>query len=172
MKLTGELVNARYDYKTNITQLVIKADGDLLEQTEEYSKAKLNINIDKWYAKRTDRSNKFMWACLKELQNRLKIPKEELYVEYIHRIGDYEVIPIKNKAVNKFMSAWRMNGLGWICETTPSREEGYTNVLAYYGSSSYNTKQMSLLNEMIVDDCRKFGIETRSEEDLKSLMGG
>ena len=172
MKLTGQVINMRYDFRTNTTQIVINAEGDILEQMEEYLKARVNIAIDKWYARRTKRSNSFMWVLLGELQRRLGIPKEDIYTEYIHRVGAYEVIHLKNKAVNKFISSWSSNGLGWICEIKPSNEEGYTDVLAYYGSSVYDTKQMNQLNQMIVDDCLKFGIETRSEEDLKSLLGG
>ena len=172
MKIVGQIADVDYDYKTNTTKIVINADGDLLEHIEEFFNTKLNIEINKWYQKRKKEQNAYMWAMLKELQNVMDIPKEELYVEYLHRIGDYEVIPIKNTALNKFLGAWGLNGLGWFTETTPSRLKGYTNVLAYYGSSSYDTKQMSRLINLIKEDCRKFGIETRSEEDIKSLLGG
>jgi hypothetical protein len=52
----------------------------------------------------------------------------------------------------------------------PSKIEGCTNVILYYGSSSYNVAQMSRLINIIVEDCRQVGIETKSEEEVASLL--
>ena len=55
----------------------------------------------------------------------LKIPKEEIYRDLIKNIGSYEIIPIKNNAVEKFRSAWSKNGLGWLTETVESKLERF-----------------------------------------------
>lgn len=115
-------------------------------------------------------SNAYCWLLLGKLQDKLKIPKEEIYKDLIKNIGSYEVIPIKNEAVEKFCNAWHKNGLGWITETTKSKLEGFTNVLAYYGSSTYNTSEMSRLIDLIVQECQQLDIETKSEAEIKSLL--
>lgn len=115
-------------------------------------------------------SNAYCWLLLGKLQEVLKIPKEEIYKDLIKNIGSYEVIPIKNEAVEKFCNAWHKNGLGWITETTKSKLEGFTNVLAYYGSSTYNTSEMSRLIDLIVQECHQLDIETKSEAEIKSLL--
>jgi hypothetical protein len=43
--------------------------------------------------------------------------------------------------------------------------------MCYYGSSYYDTAQMSRLIELAVQDCKELGIETRSEEEIASLLG-
>lgn len=93
----------------------------------------------------------YAWVLLGELQEVLNIPKEDIYKDLIKNIGSYEVIPIKNEAVEKFRNAWSKNGLGWITETTKSKLEGFTNVLAYYGSSVYDSKEMSRLIDLIIE---------------------
>ena len=90
--------------------------------------------------------------------------------DLIKNIGSYEVIPIKNEALDKFRSAWSKNGIGWITETTSSKLEGFTNVIAYYGSSTYNTSEMSRLIDLIVQECEQLGIETKSEAEIKNLL--
>lgn len=120
--------------------------------------------------KRSLDSNAYAWVLLGKLQDKLHIAKEDIYKSLIKEIGSYEVIPVKNEAVERFRQAWSKNGLGWITETTKSKLEGFTNVIAYYGSSSYNTSEMSRLIELIVQECKQQDIETMTPSELKSLM--
>jgi hypothetical protein len=43
-------------------------------------------------------------------------------------------------------------------------------VILYYGSSTYDTAQMSRLINNIIEECRQLGIETKSEEEVQSLL--
>lgn len=115
-------------------------------------------------------SNAYAWVLLGKLQDKLHIAKEDIYKSLIKEIGSYEVIPVKNEAVERFRQAWSKNGLGWITETTKSKLEGFTNVIAYYGSSSYNTSEMSRLIELIVQECKQQDIETMTPNELNSLL--
>lgn len=120
--------------------------------------------------KRSLDANAYLWVLISKLQSVLNIPKETIYKDLIKDIGVYEVIPIKNIAVNKFCEAWHKNGLGWITETTKSKLDGYTNVLAYYGSSEYDSKEMARLIDSTIEECRNLDIETKSDEEIKSLV--
>ena len=171
MKVIGNLIDLSLDFitrKPKITLLLESTDTSLLEQLNGL---KLNIELSRWYKKRSLDANAYCWALLGKLQEVLNIPKEEIYREMIKDVGDYEVIPIKNEAVDKFQRAWRKNGLGWITEITKSKLEGYTNIIAYYGSSSYDTKSMARLIDFIVQECKEQGIETMSEDEINSLVG-
>lgn len=60
------------------------------------------------------------------------------------------------------------NGIGWQCEIiSKSKIEGYTNLRAYYGSSTYNSVQMSKLIDSIVEDCKMQGIPTDTPEQIQ-----
>ena len=120
--------------------------------------------------KRSLDSNAYAWVLLGKLQEKLNIPKEDIYRSIIQEIGSYEVIPVKNEAVERFRQAWSKNGLGWITEITKSKLEGFTNVIAYYGSSSYNTAEMSRLIDLIVQECKQLDIETKSKSEIDSLL--
>ena len=115
-------------------------------------------------------ANGYLWVLINKIGEVIKVPKEDIYKDMIKGVGVYEVVPIKNEAVDKFREAWQHNGLGWITETTKSKLEGYTNVLAYYGSSEYNTKEMSRLIDEVIQECRELDIETKSDEEIRSLI--
>lgn len=148
---------------------MIGTQKELITYLIEQEKNK-KYELKEYKPKRSLDSNAYAWLLLGKLQEALKIPKEEIYKDLIKNIGSYEVIPIKNEALDKFRSAWSKNGIGWITETTPSKLDGFTNVLAYYGSSTYNTNEMSRLIDLIVQECEQLGIETKSEAEIKSLL--
>lgn len=52
-----------------------------------------------------------------------------------------------------------------------SKIPGYRNLRAYYGSSTYDTRQMSALIDHIVQDCKQLGIETLTPDKLAAMMG-
>lgn len=62
------------------------------------------------------------------------------------------------------------NGIAWFTEIVDIAENDKIVVNAYYGSSSYNSKQMSRLIENLVQDCQAVGIETKSVEEINSLL--
>ena len=61
-------------------------------------------------------------------------------------------------------------GYGWVCDTTKSKLKGYTNVLAYYGTSTYTKEEMQVLLGQVVDDCIDQGIPTKRKEDIEKLL--
>lgn len=168
---TGIIEDIAIDYKTNKAKISLLLDTKQLNILEELKNdGKLNMVLKKHRKKRSLDSNAYAWVLLGELQNVLNIPKEEIYKDLIKSIGSYEIIPVKNEAVEKFRQAWSKNGLGWVTETTKSKLEGFTNVVTYYGSSTYNTKEMTRLIDLIVEECKQFGIETKPQEEIDSLL--
>ena len=53
-----------------------------------------------------------------------------------------------------------------------SKLDGYTNVITYYGSSTYDSLQMSRLINLIQEDCKQYGIEVMTPAELALLMDG
>ena len=171
LQTTGVITDISIDYNTSkpkISLLLDTNNKDVIEGLKNENK--LNIELKKYNKSRSLDSNAYAWVLLGELQDVLNVPKEEIYKDLIKHIGSYEVVPIKNEAVEKFRNAWSSNGLGWITETTKSKLEGFTNVLAYYGSSIYSVSEMSRLIDLIVQECKQLGIETKPKAELDSML--
>ena len=155
--------------------------SSIIGTPEELSRHLWNLDKEKQYElkehkkKRSLDANSYCWILCKKIADVLRITKEEVYRKAISEVGKFEILPIKNEAVNTFISAWSSKGIGWICETfNKSKLEGYTNVIAYYGSSIYDTKEMSILIDNIVQEAKQLNIETMTPdeiENLKSLWG-
>lgn len=128
------------------------------------------VKAEKERQKRSLDANAYMWHLLSKLQELLNIPAKDLYKEYIRNCGVYEVVPVRNDALERFINSWQGDHLGNICETFNSKLPGYTNVMVYFGSSNYNNAEMTRLIDYVVADCREYGIETKKENEIKKLL--
>ena len=162
------------DYES--TWLMLKVNRrDATAFCDEMKEGKVyEANLKEYRPKRSLDANAYAWALLGKLANKVGLPKEDVYREFIRDVGDnYEILPIRNDAVDKWISNWRRKGIGWVCDILgESKLDGYTNVITYYGSSTYDSKQMSTLINLIVDECKQQGIETMTQAELALLMDG
>ena len=128
------------------------------------------VEIKQQRPKRSLDSNGYCWALIDKLAAKLGRTKAEIYREAIRSIGGVsETVCVRDIAVDKLIDGWQHNGLGWFADTMPSKIKGCTNVVLYYGSSTYDSRQMSALIDAIVQDCKAVGIETLTPEKLAAL---
>lgn len=142
----------------------------LLEQDDETV-----FEIKEHKQKRSLNANAYCWTLLGKIADVLGITKEEIYREYIKDKGIYRIVTMNTEAVNTFITAWKKQGLGWVCETSKTNIAGLTDVIAYYGTSSYNTKQMASFIDYVVAEANALKIETLRPEQifwLKENWGG
>ena len=132
----------------------------------------LDIEVKKHRKKRSLDANAYAWALMDKLAEKTGIAREEIYRQLVRNIGGNSYIyPIRKDAVEGYIRHWSRNGLGWIAESLgDSKLHGYENVISYYGSSEYDTAQMSRLIELLAAECEEQGIETKTPGELEALM--
>ena len=154
--------------------LMLKTDLPQAKQFCEDMKdgKKYSAELKQHKNKRSIDANALFWLYCGSLAHKLQMPKETVYRELIKDIGDnYEIVPIKNEAVDKWVSNWSSKGIGWVCDILgESKLEGYTNVMTYYGSSTYDTKQMSTLINRVMQECKEQGIEVLTPQEMSLLL--
>lgn len=135
----------------------------LLEQPDN-----LKFEIKECREKRSLNANSFLWVLMQRIADVLSSTKEEVYKEIIKDKGIFKTIEVSNNAVGTICTAWKNNGLGFNYEVL---HEGLntTEIILYYGTSVYNTKQMANLLDYVVDQCKEMGIETATPEELSRL---
>lgn len=148
----------------------------MIGKTNEIIKWLLEQEKDKVYKielhneKRSLNANSYCWLLLGKIADSIGSTKEEIYRDYIKNKGIYRIITMNSEAVSTFVKVWSERGLGWICETSETKISGLTDVIAYYGTSTYNKKQMSYFIDYVVQECHNLGIETKSQEEIDSLL--
>lgn len=130
-----------------------------------------SLNISRWKEKRSINANAYMWVLCDKIAEKLKSTKDEVYRKYIGEVGVFRDLSINDDAVDTFIKAWGMHGVGWIAEKLDYGEiKGYSTVRAYYGSSVYSSKQMSRLIDMVVEDAKEMGIEVKTPDEIANML--
>lgn len=135
---------------------------------------KLVIEVDKPRNKRSLRSNSFMWEICSRIAEVTKSDKNDIYRMGIRQTGNYYELAIEEAKIDHFKGVWKGHGDGWFADVIDYYEDkpGYKRVFAYYGSSQYNTAQMSQLIDFILDGAKDLGIEVLSERERSLLENG
>ena len=174
MKLLFE--KARWMMDSDSTWLMLKVNHrDATAFINDMKDGKVyEADLKEHRKKRSLDANSYAWVLLGKLANKVGLPKEDVYREFVKDVGNnYEILPIRNDAVDKWISNWQGKGIGFVCDILgESKLDGYTNVITYYGSSTYDSTQMSKLINLIVDECKQQGIETMTPAELAMLMDG
>ena len=119
--------------------------------------------------KRSLNANSYCWVLLNKIADVIKSTKEEVYREYIKNKGIFRVITMNKDAADTFIKVWEEKGLGWVCDTSESKFEGMIDVIAYYGTSVYNTKQMAYFIDYVVEEAKALDIETLTPSEIERL---
>ena len=130
------------------------------------------MTIDKVRKKRSLDANAYFWVLADKLATAQGLPgTTEIYRRYIKEIGgNREFVCVKKEAADKLCSGWERGGLGWLTERFPSKVDGCVNVILYYGSSTYDTAQMSRLIELAVQDCKALDIDVATPAERALLL--
>ena len=127
----------------------------------------LSVEIKPYRAKRSLDANALLWVMLGEMAAALNTDKDSLYLEMLERYGVFTHIVVKPEVVERVKQEWRtVRELG---EVTINGKTGI-QLQCYFGSSTYNSKEFSVLLEGVISEAQDLGIETRPEAEINSLL--
>lgn len=171
---TGTIKDIDIDYKTHKAKISLLLDTKQLDVVEELkNEDKLNIELKKYRRHRSLDANAYFWKLLTELCELAEIDTVEEYKRRIKELGIFRQFKIEKDNIKTFEKMWTAQGIAWFCEIADTTYIGDTEfkiINAYYGSSSFNSKQMSRLIDGVVQDCKAYGIETKPQSEIDSLL--
>ena len=113
-----------------------------------------------------------MWVLLNKLAEKLNDTAENIYKHFIRDYGVRDYILVQDKAVQELQNRWNKKGIGWFTEimSKSSKVKDTTVVIVYYGSSSYDSKEMSRVIDAVVESCQENEISTMTITEIMSLQ--
>lgn len=177
--LTGKIADMSLDFRTGKAKLTLELNEKQTAKNlyDEFSQCeKLSIKITKYRQKRSLDANRYFWHLCGELAKKLSdeqvvYTKEDIYRNAIKEVGVWYDDEVEPEKVKWRCTAWELIGTGWVTERVDFTQDGSKEIIRfYYGSSQYNTKQMSRLIDNIVQDCEAVGIETKTPDEIAELI--
>lgn len=119
----------------------------------------INEEIEVKRKKRSNKANAYFWEMLQKLCYEMNLDLIEEYKKRVKELGIFRQWELDTKNTPTFVKMWEDKGIAWFTEIV--EEIGNKTIInAYYGSSSYNSKQFSKLLDNLIQDCRSVGIQT------------
>lgn len=149
-------------------RVTVELSGDFAEAFDGMKDKLVNVEIKPYRERRSLDANAYAWVLIDKLAEALHKGKTEVYRDIIRDVGGVSVVGCYRKQdIPKLTESWSHNGVGWQVDVEPSRIAGCSNVTMYYGSSVYDTAQMSRFIDLLVQECQQLGIPTDPQEAAK-----
>ena len=121
--------------------------------------------------KRSLDANSYAWVLITKIADILRTSKEELYIEMLKRYGQREkqlISIIDNEEAIAMIYRATNNHCTVVGEGTVNGKQ-FKHLAILIGSSQYDTRQMAILIDGIVSECKEMGIETLPPDEIKAL---
>jgi len=168
MAYTGKIIGLGKDYATNKYNLSLSVNEDARGLYEKYKDCdKLSIKIEKYRDKRSLAANNYFWQLTDKMAKILHTTKDELYLQQLKKYGVFEYILCTEKAYEGLVKKWRL--IERMNEIDVNGKDA-VQARCYFGSSTYNSKEMADLINGTVDDAKELGIETETPEEIAKMI--
>lgn len=128
-------------------------------------------DIVKAKKKRSLDANAYAWLLINKIAEAVKESPLVIYKNSLIDIpGIWELCRVKDEAVDKLCRLWQKDHIGRRVDVETSEIPGWKNLYLYYGSSDFDSRQMSMLIDNLCQDCLQMGIETRPEAEINALL--
>ena len=169
MEFTGNFETINNNFITDKLSITFSANeqNSILPEYERLKKSKkLRILVTEYRERRSLDANAYMWVLLQKLAEALHTTKDDLYLDMLGKYGVFTHIIVKPHVVSRVREEWRtVKELG---EVTVGGQTGI-QLQCYFGSSTYDTKEMSTLIDGVVQECKEQGIETLPPDELARM---
>lgn len=136
-------------------QLIFRLDKDTV----------YDVKIDKHREKRSLNANAYLWKLVTEIGNILNKSKEEVYLQMLIDYGQSEMVSILSEIdVKGYFKYYKLAG------TSILNDKEFNHYKIYKGSSEYDTKEMSILLNGVVQEAKNLGIKTKDDIELERLV--
>ena len=166
-RLTGFSLNR--DGSQNVT---VTVSADFGPTYDELKDGAVEIEIKKAQKHRSMEANRYAWVLIDQIAAKTKLKASEVYRSAIRDIGGVSSTGyMKTEAVPVFREIWEHGHMGNQVEVIDEDGTGWSMIRIYHGSSTYNTLQMSLLLESLIQDAEALGIPTITPKEEERMLG-
>lgn len=128
------------------------------------------VEIKRQRLKRSLDANAYCWVLVGKLADMLHATSEEVYQECIKKYGVSDIRPVRKDIFEDLCRMWDSQGIGNShIVIGDSKIDGYINIRFFWGSSKYDTANMSKLIDGIISECKEQGIETLPPNEIERI---
>lgn len=167
MKFAGKVAGITRDFLTKKLLITFETSEDVTGQYDDIQGKILTIEAKKYRKRRSLDANAMLWACLGDIAAALNTDKWDVYLRMLRRYGKFTYIIVKPEAVESMKAQWRE------CEVIGDIKVNGQNavqMLCYFGSSTYNTQEFSVLLEGVISEMKEMMLPAPTSGDMRRSL--
>lgn len=114
--------------------------------------------------KRSLNANAYAWTLIGKIADNMRKSKEEVYMAMLRDYGQSEIISVRADInINGYFKYFEKFGTGQV------NGKEFTHYKIYKGSSEYDTQEMTIFLDGIIQEAQALGIDTMTPTQLAEL---
>lgn len=111
-------------------------------------------------------ANAYAWALIGKIADAIRSDKDSVYLMMLKSYGQGGVVSVEQRYSADFKRTWRYHeSLG----TSELNGKTFEHFRFWVGSHLYDTREMSILIDGIVSECKALDIETATPEEIERM---
>lgn len=168
MREKALLHNITKDMQGNlILSFMVEESRSLIEELENMKEKELTLEVKKYRKPRSLDANAYFWQLTTKIADTVNSDKDSIYILLLKRYGVFTDLLVREEAIEMLQRNFRY---------VEKFEEGYKNekdmvtVRCYYGSSGYDSLEMSHLINGTINEAHDVGVETLNPDEITHLI--
>ena len=167
MEFIGHLVSVVRNFNNGCYDISFELDEGNINELDNLNGKKLRIVAKQFREKRSLNSNGYAWHLMQEIAEKIGSTKDEVYLDMLQRYSRaFTHMIVHPEVIPRLSEQYRVvRDLG---EVKVNGQVGH-QVQVYFGSSTFDSKEMSVFLDGIVEESRELGIEIIPTSDIDML---
>ena len=167
MECTGKLKSVSKNWISRKWEVTFEINEDITASIDKIRDKMLNLTAKIHREKRSLDANAYAWVLMQKIAEAIHTDKWSVYLMMLERYSPvFTHIIVRPEAVERVMGEWRtVKVLG------PIQVNGSSGIQlqCYFGSSTFDSKEMASFIDGIVSECKEMGIETLSPDEIERM---
>ena len=167
MEFIGHLESVTKNFTTGRNVIAFELEEGNVTEVLNLNGKKLRITAKQYREKRSLNSNAYAWHLMQEIAEKIGSTKDEVYLNMLQRYSrSFAHMIVHKEIIPKLEEEYRVvRDLG---EVKVNGQVGQ-QVQVYFGSSTFDTKEMSVFLDGIISECKELGIEIIPQSDIDRM---
>jgi hypothetical protein len=167
MRTIGKFVSASRELVGRNINLTLSIPPENAEELNNLQGIDLDIEVKKYRKKRSLDANAMLWACLGEIARETGRSAWDEYLSALKKYGKFTYIVVKPNVVDAMKAQWRECEVVGDIDVNGSKA---VQMLCYFGSSTYDSKEFSVLLNGVVEDMKDLGLQPPPSREMRKAL--
>lgn len=120
--------------------------------------------VKEYRGNRTNSQNAYMWEIVGKIADIQRLKKDDVYLQMLKDYGQSQIISMLSEINPEgYLKYYEEIGKGQV------KGKDFTHYKVFKGSSEYNSKEMSILIDGVIQEAKQLDIETLTPQQIAGM---